>query len=65
MSTNVKISPQSETDDFMSTADVAKLLFVSRPHVVKLLEQGKLKLPHKTGNDQFVMKASVLDYQAD
>ncbi|RQU47892.1 helix-turn-helix domain-containing protein [Burkholderia cenocepacia] len=49
----------------MSTADAAKLLFVSRPHVVKLLKQGKLKLHHKTGNNRFVTKASVLNYQAD
>ncbi|MFM0629832.1 helix-turn-helix domain-containing protein [Paraburkholderia xenovorans] len=65
MSTNAKISPPSETDGFMSTADAAKLLFVSRPHVVKLLQRGKLKLHHKTGNNRFVTKASVLDYQAD
>lgn len=67
MSTNTKISPLSEgdSDDFMSTADAAKLLFVSRSHVLKLLEQGKLKLHHKTGNNRFVMRASVLDYQAD
>ncbi|WP_183081478.1 excisionase family DNA-binding protein [Paraburkholderia fungorum] len=48
----------------MSTADAAKLLFVSRPHVVKLLEQGKLKLHHTTRNNRFLTKASVLAYQA-
>jgi excisionase family DNA binding protein len=56
---------RADADDFMSTADAARLLFVSRPHVVKLVEQGKLKLHHKTGNNLFVLKASVLGYQAD
>ena len=58
-------SRRADADDFMSTADAAKLLFVSRQHVVKLFEQRKLKLHHKTGNNRFVTKASVLDYQAD
>ncbi|CAD6543341.1 helix-turn-helix domain-containing protein [Paraburkholderia metrosideri] len=67
MSTDAKISPPSEggTDEFMSAAEAAKLLFVSRPHVLKLLAQGKLKLHHKTENSRFVTKTSVLDYQAD
>lgn len=65
MSTTAKIASPSDTDDFMSTGDVAQLLFVSRPHVVKMLEQGKLKLHHKTGKNRFVEKASVLAYQAD
>lgn len=64
MSTNAKIPPPPDADDFMSTAEAAKLLFVSRPHVVKLLKQGKLKLHHKTRNNQFLTKASVLTYQA-
>lgn len=66
MSMNAKISPPSEADhEFMSTADAAKLLFVSGPYVMKLLEQEKLKLHHKAGNNRFVTKASVLDYQTD
>ncbi|QSN63465.1 MULTISPECIES: helix-turn-helix domain-containing protein [unclassified Caballeronia] len=52
-------------DDFMSIAESARLLFVSRSQVVKLAEQGKLKLHHKTGSNLFVVKASVLGYQAD
>jgi hypothetical protein len=36
----------ADDDDFMSIADAARLLFVSRSHVVKLAEQGKLKLHH-------------------
>ncbi len=51
-------------DDFMSIAEAATLLFVSRPHVTKLLEQGELKLHHKAGNDSFVTKTSVLEYRA-
>jgi excisionase family DNA binding protein len=50
--------------DAVSVADAAKLLFVSRLHVVKLLEQGKLKLHHKSGNDRFITKSSLLAYQA-
>jgi len=65
MSKDAKISLPSEAGDFMSIADAAKLLFVSRPHVLKLLEQGKLKLHHIAGNHRFVEKASVLAYQAD
>jgi len=55
----------TDADDFMSIADAARLLFVSRSRVVKLVEQGKLKLHHKTGSNLFVVKASVLGYQAD
>ncbi|CAL8477108.1 helix-turn-helix transcriptional regulator [Caballeronia sp. S22] len=54
-----------DADEFISTADAAKLLFVSRPHVVKLVEQGKLKLHHKMGSNLFLTKSSVLRYQAD
>jgi excisionase family DNA binding protein len=53
-----------DVDGYMSTADAAKLLFVSRPHVVKFLDQGKLKLHHITGNNRFVRMDSVLAYQA-
>jgi len=64
MSRNAKISPPPEADDFISTADAAKLLFVSRSHVVKLLEQGGLTLHHKAGNNVFLTSASVLAYRA-
>ncbi|MDR6467555.1 hypothetical protein J2777_001248 [Paraburkholderia graminis] len=47
----------------MSIAGAAKLLFVSRRHLVTLLEQGKLKLHHGAGNNLFVTKSSVLAYQ--
>jgi excisionase family DNA binding protein len=51
-----------ETDDFMSIAEAATLLFVSRSHILKLLEQGELELHHEEGNDRFVTKASVLKH---
>ncbi|MFP3550508.1 hypothetical protein SB861_07315 [Paraburkholderia sp. SIMBA_049] len=58
--------PAGRTDasEFMSTAEAAMLLFDSRPHVVKLLEQGKLNLHHKSGNNRYVTRASVLHYQS-
>ncbi|MGF6568653.1 excisionase family DNA binding protein [Paraburkholderia sp. GAS333] len=62
---NLHFSQQPDADDFMTTADAANLLFVSRRHVAKLLEQGKLNLHQKTGNNRYVTKASVLEYQAN
>jgi excisionase family DNA binding protein len=64
MSRNAKVSLPPEADDFMSTADAAKLLFVSRPHVVKLLEEGKLTLHHAAAKNVFLTRASVLAYRA-
>ncbi|WP_250436252.1 hypothetical protein [Caballeronia sp. ATUFL_F2_KS9A] len=57
-------SHRPETDDFLSIAEAATQLFVSRPNISKLLEQGKLELHHETGVDRFITKASVLDYLA-
>ncbi|WP_147439456.1 helix-turn-helix domain-containing protein [Paraburkholderia sp. BL17N1] len=53
----------SNANSFMSTAQAAKFLFVSRPHVVTLIDQGKLEIHHKTANNCFVTKVSVLAYQ--
>ncbi|VVD72116.1 hypothetical protein PAQ31011_00664 [Pandoraea aquatica] len=53
-----------EDDKYMSTADAAKMLFVSQAHVAKLIDQGKLKLHHITGNNRLVRIDSVLAYQA-
>jgi excisionase family DNA binding protein len=52
------------TDEIISTAEAAKLLFVSRPHVVKLIEENKLPLRHITGQSRFLLKADVLAYKA-
>lgn len=60
-----QLTQRAGADDFMSTAEAARMLFVSRPHIVKLVETGKLKLHHKTGNSRFVWTASVLEYRAD
>jgi excisionase family DNA binding protein len=62
---DVANSRQADANAFMSTGEAAKLLFVSRRYVVKLLEQGRLKLHHKTGNNRFVTKASTLKFQSD
>jgi len=53
-----------DSDDFMSVSETAKLLFVSRPYVEKLLRQGNLKLHHMDESGSFVAKESILDYQA-
>ncbi len=51
-------------DKVTSTYEAARLLFVSRPHVVKLIEEGKLPLHHITGQNWFLRKADVLAYKA-
>jgi excisionase family DNA binding protein len=51
-------------DEVISTSEAARLLFVSRPHVVKLIEEGKLPLHHITGQNRFLLKGDVLSYKA-
>ena len=50
-------------EEFISTAEAARLLFVSRPHVVKLIDEGTLPLHHRTGQNRFVLKADALAYK--
>jgi hypothetical protein len=52
------------TKEFMSTADAAKFLFLSRLHLARLIDQGVLKIHHKIRHNSFVTMASVLAYQA-
>ncbi|EKS70388.1 MULTISPECIES: hypothetical protein [Caballeronia] len=50
-------------DGTISVAQVAGLLFVSRPHVIKLIEQGMLRLHHRDGAEMFVRTEDVLAYR--
>ncbi|SAK97612.1 hypothetical protein AWB75_07135 [Caballeronia catudaia] len=59
------LKPKPDAGEFFSVGDAAKLLFVSRPYVLTLLERGKLQLHHRTGNDRFVTDASLSAYHAD
>ncbi|WP_414446776.1 excisionase family DNA-binding protein [Burkholderia sp. 22PA0099] len=63
--TSADEAPSSSDDnEFMTVAEAATLLFVSRPHVMKLLEQGTLKRHLRPGNELFVDRKSALQYQA-
>ena len=59
-------SPESgaATDEIVSTSEAAAILFVSRVHVLKLIDDGLLPLHHRVGKHQFVRKADVLAYKA-
>jgi excisionase family DNA binding protein len=63
MSSKAEIPAPCEADGFMSIADAARLLFVSRRHLVKLLDDGELEVHRGAGNNRFVTKSSVLAYQ--
>ncbi|WP_322104852.1 hypothetical protein [Paraburkholderia sp. J41] len=65
MDTEDRVTTGASLGEALSVADAAKLLFVSRPHVLKLLEKGKLELRHETASEQLVTRASVQRYQAE
>ncbi|WP_167760227.1 excisionase family DNA-binding protein [Paraburkholderia pallida] len=55
---------KEDNDVFISIAAAAELLFVSRQHVAKLIEEGTLPLHHVTGQNRLLRKADVLEYKA-
>ncbi len=54
-----------DADESYSVGQTAKLLFVSRLFVLKLLEQGNLELHFRTVDDAFITHESVHRYLAN
>lgn len=50
------------TDCELSTQDAADILQVSRPHVVKLLEEGKIPY-HKAGSHRRILQRDLANYE--
>ncbi|WP_061135990.1 helix-turn-helix domain-containing protein [Caballeronia fortuita] len=50
-------------DGTLSVAQIAGLLFVSRAHVIKLIQQGSLPLHHSDGAEMVVRTEDVLAYR--
>jgi len=52
-----------EDDESMTTQEAADLLNVSRPHLIKLLETGKIPQLPKVGRHRRVARVAVLKYK--
>lgn len=52
-----------EDDEALTTQDAADFLNVSRPHLVKLLETGKIRQLPKVGRHRRVARSAVLQYK--
>lgn len=50
------------TESELSTQEAADILRVSRPHVVKLLEEGKIPY-HKAGSHRRILQQDLADYE--
>lgn len=54
-----------EQDEVLSTEQAARLLEVSRPFIVKLIDSGGIPLHQRVGNQRRVLKSSVLRWRAN
>jgi excisionase family DNA binding protein len=54
----------SPEDAVISTSEAAKLLFVSCPHVMNLVESGMFPLHNISGQSRFLRRRDVLEYKA-
>lgn len=65
---SMKVNPEALVrtlqEEFLSTSDAAKLLFVSRSHVIKLVEEGKLRLYQAAGQGQSLRRSRVQEYKS-
>lgn len=50
-------------DDILTTEEAARLVGVSRPFMVKLIEAGDVPLHHKVGNQRRVLRSAVVTWQ--
>ncbi len=54
----------SESEIILTTQEVANLLNVSRPFVIKLIEEKRLPLAFKTGNQRRIFQKDALELKA-